>query len=157
MTPRIVREELWQKPEYPGMIVVTTNSWTKKNNALVMGRGAAQQARDRIRLIDREAGCLVQLFEQRHGHRDYGFLVVRDPYREGLVGFGIFQVKRFYGDPGDLGLIELAVQKLSAWATEHPDVNIRMNYPGIGYGRLGRDLVEPLLDVLPQNVTICWR
>lgn len=148
---KIVREELWKHPGHPGMIIVTTNAIVKANGALVMGRGAARQARDRIPEIDLECGTAAR----QAAHR-YGFHVVRPP-TGGKVGFGIFQVKYHYKELANLELIELAVKKLTNYANEFPDVAIRMNYPGIGHGGLTRQEVEPLLLSLPDNITICWR
>lgn len=149
--PNIVREELWKHPGFPGMIVVTTNATIKKNNALVMGRGAALQARDRIVCIDQECGLAIH-----QASAFYGFLVVRQP-TEDRVGFGIFQVKDHFRDQADLELIEAAVLALSEYAVSHPDVAIRMNYPGIGCGGLLPAKVAPLLARLPDQVTICHR
>lgn len=147
----IVREELWQRPGYPGMIVATTNATIKSNNALVMGRGAAREARDRIVCVDQECGLAI-----RSAGFEYGFLVIRPP-TESTVGFGIFQVKDHFKDTASLELIGLSAAELSRYATANPDTQIRMNYPGIGAGRLARAKVEPLLKVLPDNVTVCYR
>lgn len=154
---RVIRDELWRHPGMPGMIVVTTNSTLRHHEgSLVMGRGAALEAVMRIPRIDVECGRAIAAFAFVYGHDKYGFLPVRIPTSE-KVGFGIFQVKHFWGDPADLSLIEHAVLILVGYANMNPDINIRMNYPGIGNGKLQRAEVEPLLAPLPDNVTICCK
>ncbi len=156
MPPRIEELQLWQDPGNPGMLVVTTNNFVTRSGNLVMGTGAAKEAADRIPGIEKECGNAVL----ENGSR-YGFLEVRPPRPEegerGKRGFGIFQTKNDPQKPSDLSLIKNSVEKLNEYARSHPDVQIRMNYPGIGYGRLKRKDVEPLLMVLPENVTICYR
>lgn len=154
--PRIVREDLWQHPGFPGMIVVTTNWTIKRNGALVMGAGAALEAKKRIHGIDFECGEAIREFMEREGHARYEFLVIRPP-TEKTVGFAILQTKMEWRDPAHPLLIEGAVRKLAEYARQHPDVQIRVNYPGIGRGGLKRERVAPLLTVLPQNVTVCYR
>ena len=146
----IITEDLWIALPYPGMIVVTTNSTIKQNGALVMGRGAARQARDTIKGVDVECGTLITEYGQH-----YGFLEVRSPYRENKTGFGIFQVKHLYSDAAELNIISMAVAQLLKYISHNPTVSIRMNYPGIGNGRLSRAQVEPFLKMLPDNVAIC--
>ena len=164
----IVREELWKHPGFPGMIVVTTNATIKSNNGLVMGRGAAREARDRISCIDQECGLAIKAAINRsYQLRDkpapdqyvsvgYYFLEVRPP-TEDKVGFGIFQVKVHYAEAAEVELIRRSAARLADYARQHPDTAIRMNYPGIGHGHLSRSEVEPLLADLPDNITICWR
>ncbi len=38
-----------------------------------------------------------------------------------------------------------------------PDLKIRLNFPGIGFGCLKREQVELLLTPLPSNITICTK
>lgn len=180
---KIVQEELWQHPGFPGMIVVTTNATITYDDRLVMGRGAAWQARHRIPGIDkecthiiREATRSVWSYPAPHGEMamdaynmecmmedpdsyagiGYYFQVVRKPTDE-KVGFGIFQVKVHFRQQADPELIRRSVSSLDVYACRHRDTQIRMNYPGIGYGHLPRAKVEPLLAYLPDNVTICYR
>ncbi|MCP4539460.1 MAG: hypothetical protein GY832_20170 [Chloroflexi bacterium] len=154
--PKIVPHDLWESPGLPGMWVVTTNSYIKHNGALVMGRGAARQAMDKLPNIEYLSGAAVERISGRDFAKAYGFLVVVPP-TDTAVGFGVFQVKWHWKDPANLGLIQMSVSALAEYADINPDVSIRMNYPGIGNGRLKRSEVGPLLTPLPENVTICWR
>jgi hypothetical protein len=151
--PAIVQEELWKQPGHPGMIIVTTNASITKDGRLLMGRGAARQAREKIFGI--ESACARKI---RENCRQYGFMPVRMPFpEEKKVGFGIFQVKQNWSDPANPDLIKLSAHKLAWFAKQHPDWHFRMNFPGIGNGGLSREQVEPLLAVLPGNVTICYK
>jgi hypothetical protein len=157
--PRIVQEDLWKHPGFPGLILVTANNSIKMNGALVMGRGAAAEAKAKIRGIDVQAGKkLSGIFrKQRPGVRgQYGLTLVRVPTEE-KIGLGLFQVKTHFASTATLGLIELSTRLLAQYAMMYPELNIRMNYPGIGYGGLERAVVEPILAPLPDNVTICWK
>ena len=86
----------------------------------------------------------------------YYFRVVREP-RIGKPGFGIFQVKEHFGDKADLELIRRSAVILTMYARQHPDTQIRMNYPGVGWGHCHRRDIELLLACLPENVTICFQ
>jgi hypothetical protein len=149
----IVNEELF-KPT-TGMIVVTTNATVNQDGCLVMGRGAALQARDMIPGIDRQAGALI-LNSTKTTVTDngvsfdsfyYGFLQIR-PSGNGKAGFGIFQVKYQFAENARLSLIKASCLSLVSWMHKHPDIPVRMNYPGIGAGHLTEKDVSPILRVL---------
>jgi len=143
-------------PGFPGMIAVSTNHSISKSGALVMGRGAALQAKQRIPGIDLECGEAIRSFQQRCDG-PYGFLVVRPP-TDSKIGFGIFQVKYHWAEAAALELIWYSAEGLAKWAKDHSDCAIRMNFPGIGNGHLSRQEVLPIIqDVLPQNVAVCHR
>jgi len=147
----LATEELWLEPPHPGMIVVTTNSYIKDNGRLVMGRGAALQATQHVAAdIALECGRAIDLSGSK-----YGFLEIRSPYREGKIGFGIFQVKHHWKKPASLELIEHAVQKLNEYCEAHPDLTIRMNFPGIGNGQLQYDDVLPIVEQINDQVVVC--
>jgi len=158
---KIIQEDLWTPIPYPGMVVVTTNGSLRHNGSVVMGRGAAYQATQRMPGIDRECGYAIAnspLSVHYNGTYVYGFLVVHNPTGLGVkTGFGIFQVKYAWSDLADPGLIALSMHMLRLYATAHPAVQIRMNYPGIGNGGLHSSQVEPFLAWLPDNVTVCYQ
>jgi hypothetical protein len=147
----LIEGELWVKPDYPGMIIVTTNSTLRRDGSLVMGRGAALEATQRIPGIALECGECI-----RFSGNEYGFLKVRYPML-GRIGFGIFQTKHFWGDPAELSIIQHAVNELGPYVQSHADWQFRMNFPGIGNGRLKFLDVLPLLQSLPDNVTTVYR
>jgi hypothetical protein len=130
------------------VLIVTTNSTIKNNGAVVMGRGAAQQARDTFSRCDLRFGNLI-----KHYHAGvYGLVWYSD--LQGQI-LGAFQVKRHFKDTADIGLIVSAVDILKRLAcTDWNRMTISLNFPGIGNGGLNRLDVEPLLYDLPNNVTV---
>ncbi len=145
----IVKENLWNEVDHPSLYIVTTNAFIKKNGDLVMGAGAAKQAVDGLPTIAQECAKVIE-----HGET-YGFRVVRHP-TSSRRGFGIFQVKKFWMDNADTKLIEISAGSLITYSINHSKVNIRMNYPGIGNGKLSKDDVAPLIQELATYVTICY-
>jgi len=53
-------------------------------------------------------------------------------------------------------LIQRSAEKLTVWASAHPDCRIDLNFPGIGNGRLSPAQVLPVVGQLPDNVHV-WR
>jgi hypothetical protein len=162
----IEREELFISVPHPAMYIVTTNAFISQKGTIVMGRGAAQQLVQRIDGIHKEAGDAViekvgpvaQAFTPDF---IYGFVTVRpprlDPGGDDKYGIGIFQVKYHFKDLADIKLIANSMKQLRTAAGLWPNVNFRMNYPGIGNGKLKRDFVEQFILPVPDNVTICYR
>ena len=146
----IVKQDLWNLVDLPAIYVVTTNSYIKNNGSLVMGRGAASQAVNKIPGIAFDCGKAIANVGD-----PYSFLVIHHPTQI-KAGFGIFQVKRFWGSDAELSLIEQSANRLSEFARKYPNLTIRMNYPGIGNGGLSREDVEPLIKELAKVVTICY-
>jgi hypothetical protein len=148
---RIVKEDLW-KCKTGTMIVVTTNSTLNKNGALIMGKGAAKQLRDFMPGIDLEIGQIIKPLSST-----YGFVPIRLSECE-IYKIGIFQTKRYYADNAEMDLINTSLIKLRAFLLDHPDFDVRMNFPGIGAGHLNRDIVEFFLRMHLRdltNITIC--
>jgi len=136
--------DMWSVFDTVDYFVITTNAILKKNNALVMGAGIAKQVRDRYPGIDVEIGNAIN---QTCGYAgEYGLLIGNK--------IGVFQVKYHYKQTANLGLISQSAKELAAHAEANPDKTYALNYPGIGNGGLKRWLVEPLLEILPDNVQI---
>ena len=135
----------------PGDIyLVTTNSFIRKDGALVMGRGAAKQLATMIPNLPFAFGERIL---DNCGHLgEYNIGVLTNVRNE---SFGAFQVKYHFKDEADLDLIERSVGVLHDLAVGDGRV-FHVNYPGIGNGRRNIEDVEPLLESLPDNVCI-WR
>lgn len=159
---KIVQAELWDLPPPPRLVVVTTNSVVNNRGVLIMERGSAGDAVE----LDPEiqAEVTAEIHRQRpeiklDGTQDYGFLIVRPTPR----GFGVLQAKRHWQDVSAWETISLALTQLHAWATKHPDVQIRCSAPGLGCGRIGRGVPIPreriiaACEKLPDTVTFCFR
>ncbi len=149
MPPTYSNTELWI--DTTDMTIVTTNGYIRKDGCLVMGRGAAYQATQRIPEIAKLCGNVIA---KKYKSVDeniyrYGFLPISD-------NFGIFQVKYNFRDDADLNLIKESTNDLLELCST-TDTHFRMNFPGIGYGRLSIEKVMPVLDILPWYVTICYK
>lgn len=132
---------VWNK----GMFIVTTNSYIKNGGRLVMGAGIAKQARNRLTGVDLKLGSMIR---DTCGHLGfYGFLPVSSV-------FGAFQVKYDWIDSADLDLIKRSTSQLADFATQRPEMTFNLNFPGIGNGRLARNIVLPIIETLPDNVTV---
>jgi len=120
---------------------VTTNSFIKKSGSLVMGRGAAAAATRIWPACDLYFGSLVPHMGK--------YNILYDPARK----LGLFQVKYFWGDDASLDLIRDSARALANWTDDNPGP-VHLNYPGIGFGRLKKSDVDPLLECLPPQVHV---
>lgn len=128
-----------------GMFLVTGNSYIRNDGELVMGRGAAKQAKVRFPKLPLILGQMIS-------HLDfYGFAYVEHTH---LGCLGVFQVKYNFMDPAEVPLIRRSAQALDKYATERPDWRFDLNFPGIGNGKLQVDEVIDLITPLPDNIHV---
>lgn len=126
----------------PALRLATTNNVVNYNTqSLVMGAGVAKQFKDRYPGIEKR---LANYFSNGE---DYGLIVLPD-------NTGAFQTKRHWRNPSKLEIIQFSTSKLFHYAIEHPDISIFLPFPGIGKGGLKREVVEPVISVLPDNVSV---
>ena len=126
--------------------LVTTNSYIRKDGALVMGRGAAKQLATMFPNLPFELGKRIEHL----GEYNVGVLTQTN---DSKLSLGAFQVKYNFADAADLDLIGRSVDELHRLAVEDGRV-FHVNFPGIGNGRLTYDSVLPLLASLPDNVCV---
>jgi len=139
---KIVYGDLWDSD--CDIKAVTTNSFVRKDGALVMGRGAALQAARKFPELPFVAG---QKLLWKRGHLScYGWLYLPE------LNLGLFQVKRHWKDDAEPRLIRYATEHLCEFLQRHSAVTVALNFPGIGNGRLNLDLVKPIVDLLPDSV-----
>jgi hypothetical protein len=154
---KIVEEELWKLPPTPGMIVVTTNGVISKRGDLVMGVGAAGEARTHIDGVAFQCAekIRVQGIKVAPGLYSYGFLPIL--CASGKTWFGIFQTKLDWAENADKMLIHQSCMKLADYLATQHGLHVRMNFPGIGAGHLSRSDIEPLLSQYlgSFDVTLC--
>jgi hypothetical protein len=127
-----------------GYLIVTTNSFLTSEVKLVMGRGAAWILKMKVPGIDRVFGKMIS---ETCGHLGRYGLLFHERY-------GALQVKYRFDEKARVDLIEFSLRKLAEIAKEYPKSIFNINYPGIGNGGLRKPEVQPLLDVLPDNVFI---
>ena len=141
---RVERGDLWNALGDADLIVVSINRTVTRNGALVMGAGAARQAKCRFPMLPALFGAQIA-----DGVRDNLLLV-----QHGEQMLGGLVVKEHWSQSARIDLIEDGVNALAAYAQAHPRQQIDMHYPGIGLGNLPRADVAPLLLRLPDNVTV---
>jgi hypothetical protein len=144
--------DMWQHYNKADLFLITTNSFIKADGELTMGAGIAKEAKERFPSLPLQAGNIVK---QYCGHLGkYGLYVSK---HWPATKLGLFQTKFHWRDSADIDLIKRSVTMLDFWLIGRDDKTVCFNFPGIGNGGLDRDIVKPLLDVLPSNVFIFER
>jgi hypothetical protein len=146
--PKFAIGNMWDEFARVDLFCITTNSYIRNDGALVMGRGIAKVARDKFPGLALEWGQRIT----RMGCANGVYRLLLDGKTSSKLA--AFQVKTHYRNKASPEVIRLSAIQLAGFANMNLDYKIALNYPGIGYGRLGRDVVAPLLEVLPNNVTV---
>jgi len=129
-------------------VFATGNSFIRRDGRLVMGAGAALQMAKRWRQAPWLFGQKVKASCGNLGR--YGILAHELDSR----WIGLFQTKISYSGQSTIDIIRFSTDKLIEWASEHDDIMIHVNYPGIGLGRLSVNDVYPIIEELPDNVVV---
>lgn len=143
---KLAQGDMWSVFAKADLFLVTTNSVLNRHGALVMGAGIARQARDRFAGLDQAFGKAVALTGPRYG------VLFPNAWPEDKLG--AFQTKRHWQDKAEMQLIQLASHKLQVWCGLYPTCRVHLNMPGVGHGGLSREQVLPLLEALPDTVTV---
>lgn len=151
---KLAQGDMWSVYDQADLFLVTTNSVLNRHGALVMGAGIARQARERFPVLDVALGSVVV-----QAGDTYGLLVSPrwfiPPNGSGPTAkLGAFQTKVRWQDPSSLELINFSTSKLVAWCKAHPTARVHLNMPGVGHGGLSREQVLPMLEPLPDTVTV---
>lgn len=152
---KLLQEDLWAHQS--DLIVVTTNGVLNRSNRLVMGKGAALDAMRRHPDLPSIAGA--EILAKGYPHVPqlgnmvyiYGFIGFKDR------GLGIFQTKFHWKALSDLELIDASTSLLDRYIREHHIKSVRMNFPGISNGGLTMKSVLPIIDRLPDSVTVVYQ
>lgn len=138
---------MWDVYDEADLFLITTNSFIKRNGALVMGAGIAREARDRFPGLDLALGRKIKHLGK------YG-LIVSEKWPDKKLG--AFQVKYHFKDSASLELIEYSCNDLITFITQNTlrFGTVHLNYPGIGNGKLTEDDVYPIVRKLPDCVTL---
>jgi hypothetical protein len=137
------------------LFLVTTNSFVRNDGSLVVGAGAAKQARQEItddggyQFLAQGLGGRVK---RTCGHLGTYGLLLSEGYPS--IRVGIFQVKRHWKTDAKLELIGASAMQLLKWTCKRPDARVDLNYPGIGNGGLDKDRVTPIVQELPDTVRV---
>lgn len=150
------------------ILCVTTNGTITKSNQLVMGRGNALQAARLFPSLKTKAALMLLKHFKPQTYIPVNLMPGKEkfkkPWKTIIYGFfysenlpvALFQVKKHFGEYADPGLINFSIGMLKAYAFKTPTKIIHLPFPGIGFGGLSVEAVEPLLRVLPDNVYV-WR
>ena len=142
---------MWSVFTQVDLFCITTNSYIRKDGELVMGKGIAQQARDRYPGLGLALGKAISNSDWDDGI--YGLLVSPNwPIKK----LAAFQVKTNFRCKANLDIIRESARDLWKWAKANPDKQVALNFPGIGNGRLDYDDVFEIVKHLPDNVTL-WK
>jgi len=133
--------DMWSVFGKTDLFLITTNPIVRKDGAVVMGRGIALEAKKRFPKLPYDFGMGYP------GITSTGHIGVYDGQ---LVGF--FMVKYHWREEAKLNVIENSVNELCEWISRYDRVDL--NFPGIGNGKLKREDVLPIIEVLPDNVHV---
>lgn len=143
--PRFKKGDMWSAFDSADLFLITTNSTIKRDGSLVMGRGIAKQARDRFKGLDFALGQRIKNLST------YG-LLISENWPESKLG--AFQTKWHSNLPSNPALVGYSIGKLEQFIADNSVMNVHLNFPGIGYGGLDKELLLRTLAVLPNNVYI---
>jgi hypothetical protein len=146
----VVEGDLWSEVGKADLILFTANADLDSKGELVMGRGAALEAKQRWPNLAKALAAATG------GRREYGLVWARGLETGSKTKVGCLQVKRAWRDPADLKLIDWSAGKLAAalekWLAnpdhERRSLRVAINYPGIGKGTggLSEEDVRPILE-----------
>ena len=150
MPPTYVIGNLWDELGKADLLLVTTNASFDRYGQLVMGAGAALEAKIRWPFMPIDLGQHLKRIIKNDTHI-YGVKIWKK-LDGSKTHVGIFQTKTNWRESSSAPIIASSVECLLKIIQSYH--RIAMNYPGIGLGNLSRDVVEPLLEQLPAHVFI---
>lgn len=134
------------------LFLVTTNPIVTKAGKCVMGRGIAKEMSDRYPEVPFALAGVITYSS------DPTYKFCGDIGKVDNQQIGYFMVKDHWIEPAKLSIINASVValllKLDYMIKYKPDCTVALNFPGIGNGKLKREDVLPLLEVLPDNVHV---
>jgi len=137
--------------------VITTNGFTKKDGAAVMGRGCAREARDMLQYHEFPIDLILGGHIKTRGNHvgDLGSWKHRDT---DLGSFHVisFPVKTHWRDAADPELIIRSAGELAMLGIVRGWTKVILPRPGCGSGRLNWEDVRPLLEqALDDRFVVC--
>lgn len=141
--------DLWRTPA--DVRIITTNGTIKKDGRAVMGKGCADQAKNKYPGLDELFGMMLRVYGNRA-------LILQSPPLDALWSF---PVKHNWQDAADLELIARSAAKVAQYADRHEELfgirapRILLPRPGCGNGRLDWKDVKPVIvDLLDDRFTV---
>ena len=144
--------DMWDVFGKTDLWLFTGNRFVNKRGEITMGRGLAFDVKERFPHVPYALG--QRLLFRKHLHllwqNMYGLITLEVSGQE----IGIFQVKDHWSHRADLGIIKYSTRFLREYIKVWQIARVDMNCPGIGYGRLPRSQVLPIVSELPDSVHI---
>lgn len=151
---KLIKGELFNSLD--DIVLVTGNSCIKWDGSAVMGRGAALELKNKLTGIDLVFGGMINKICGNLGM--YGVVHTALSYPELDKVYGLFQVKYHFKDKALLSLIEYSTYELSKMIDGiFYTKTISMNFPGVGFGHLKYEDVLPIVEKLPDSITLYIR
>ncbi|MHA2069001.1 MAG: hypothetical protein ACXABY_31955 [Candidatus Thorarchaeota archaeon] len=141
---------MWSAFRESDLWLFTGNSFVTKRGLLVMGRGLALEVKKEFPNSGEEFGWLIK--EIGKHLKSYGIM-----RSDNVPGIGVFQVKYHFKAKASLSLIGYSCVRLMEILDGTGFSNVHLNFPGIGFGRLPREQVLPIISELPDTVHIWER
>lgn len=139
--------DMWDRFGEVDLFCITVNGTFNSNGELVMGKGIALELKARIPNIVKDAAVQLKQYLELSPYA----LPSCHTYDQ-LIG--LFQVKHHFNEPTSVELIKRSTVQLFRYITSYPKMTVCLNFPGIEYGKLNRDEVLPIIELLPDNVEV---
>lgn len=152
---KLGKGDMWDVYDSVDLFCVTTNAVVNGGGKLVMASGMSLQVAMRFPKVPGAIGAtLKKKYGIKSGTCPDFHLLVSENWPS--VKLACFQSKRVWWGATDFHLLEASVDALRDWAAKHPEAQIALNFPAVGRGGFLQANVMPVLECLPDNVTI-WR
>lgn len=132
--------------EVDGTKVVTTCGEFNTRGDLIMGKGAALEAKQRFPMLPNLAARAIT---DRFQRSEYNFIYIPE------CPIGLLQTKYGWRDPSYEPLVKRSIAVFGVWASRFGGTLV-LNFPGIGLGGLSKEILLPYLELhLEDNVVVC--
>ncbi len=146
---KLKKGNMWDRFGKVDLFCITINGTFKANGELVMGAGIAKEAKERMPGIERIISTQFRTYCMRE---PYSLPAVLASSKSQMLG--LFQVKHHFAEPASLELIKRSAVQLFRYIASYPKMTVCLNFPGIGNGKLNKDEVFPIVNLLPNNVEV---
>lgn len=151
----VEKGDMWSMFGKTDLFLITTNTSKDKAGDMVMGRGIALEAKLRYPSMPTDFAVKfnkaidTQAYDDALHPLHVGWI---GKYEEQVVGW--FITKYNWRQNSSLDILQRSCRDLARLAEIMYPKRIDLNFPGIGYGKLEREDVLPLLQILPDNVHV---
>lgn len=146
---QLIKGNIWESASQN--IAITTNSVIRTDGSLVMGAGIAKEAALKYPDLAYKAGQLISALNKHT--KWYGFI---GSFSYPDRNIYLFQTKTLFTRPSCLKLIEHSTEMMIEYLNQNP-IEISLNFPGIGKGGLDSKKVLPIIEQLPDSVTVFYQ